>query len=110
MDVKCAKCREPWDTYHLRYDALYEVVDADYFDKIKKWNGKLDTVVYQRRTARALLADDGWVFGTSIYDVRRCPCCPANAEPAKSAARDLLSAMLAGDDDGLASVLEDIDD
>ena len=108
-DVTCARCREPWDTYHLRHDALAEVIDYDDRDAYKKWNGKLDTVVLRKRTARELLADDGWVFGSSLYDIRRCPGCPKGAKPAESDARDALGALLAGDDDGLAATLEDFD-
>lgn len=24
MDVHCSTCGEPWDTYHLRHDAIFE--------------------------------------------------------------------------------------
>ena len=26
MDVHCLNCGEPWDTYHLRHDAIYDAI------------------------------------------------------------------------------------
>jgi hypothetical protein len=108
-DVTCATCREPWDTYHLRHDAIHEVVPYEAPEgTARKWDGKLDSVVWNN-TARVLLADDGWQFGGSINDVRHCPCCPKGVKSKPNPLRDELVGMLEGDDDGIAAMLEDFD-
>lgn len=104
-DIRCAQCHEPWDSYHLRHDALSEVVDPAL---ARKWDGKLPSKV-GKYTARELLADDRWVFGGSLYDIRRCPCCEKGAKPVQDAVRDEMVALHAGDDDGLAAFMEDYD-
>lgn len=105
-DIKCANCREPWDTYHMRHEALVEVAPKS---AARAWDGKLDSVVHKGQTARLLLSDDRWAFGASIYDVRRCPCCPKGAKPAKNETRDELVALMGDDEDGIASTLEELD-
>jgi len=116
VDVRCLNCREPWDTYHLRHDALSEVIP---FGAPKgaaaKWDGKLDSVVWSS-TARVLLRDDKWEFGDSINDVRRCPCCPKKGvlrqsmeDQERADLRAELCGLMPGDDDGIACVLEGFD-
>lgn len=107
-DVTCATCREPWDTYHMRHEALSEVC-TNYIN-VQAWDGKLDSGVVNRRTARDLLADDGWAFGSSIYDIRHCPCCPKGTKAEPNPLRDELVGLMAGDDDGVAAMLEDLND
>jgi hypothetical protein len=112
MDVTCLCCKEPWDTYHLRHDELFECLpwSEDASIAIRKWNGKLDTPV-MGTPARERLADRGWSFGDSLYDVRRCPCCPADAvaHPSRVLNRDMLASLLAGDDDGFISDLQEFE-
>ena len=103
-DVTCATCREPWSTYHLRHDALHETDHPN----PKGWNGKLDHVC-GGITAREWFADDRWEFGASIYDIRVCPCCPKGAKAKPDPLRDELVGLMAGDDDGVAAMLEDLD-
>lgn len=106
-DVTCKNCREPWDTYHMRHEALHEVCTVP--AAIRAWDGKLDSVVTNGYTARVLLADDNWTFGASVYDIRHCPCCPKGTKAALDPLRDEIVGMMAGDDDGVAAMLEDFD-
>jgi len=111
MDVKCLQCSELWDTYHIRHDALFEPVPWSEQNSaaIRKWDGKLDSLVLGR-PARTWLGEDGWAFGISLYDVRRCPCCPADAVPATKEQlqmRETIATLLGDDDDGLAVTLND---
>lgn len=98
MDVICANCAEPWDTYHLRNDEVHETdagtqmihdqLDAEEFEKKHRfspppadmcfrpsytgeaWHGKL-TPFWREQFDRR-----GWEFGESLYTVLHCPCCP----------------------------------
>lgn len=109
-DVTCARCHEPWDTYHMRHDEPFELIPYDENTKaiIRAWDGKLDSPLAGIK-ARDRFADRGWAFGTSLYDIRRCPCCPRGAKPAEDETRDTLVGMLGDDEDGIASMLEDLD-
>lgn len=106
-DIACARCKEPRDTYHMRHDAIHEVVPYEKRALAKAWDGKLESKI-GNDTARQWLADDKGVFGSSLYDIRRCPCCPEGAKPVTSEERDELVALMAGDEDGIASMLEDM--
>ena len=104
MDIYCASCQEPWDTYHLRHDAIYETDLSDY--QIQVWsslNNKLKSP-YREAFQKA-----GYVFGNSILSLRRCPSCPKDAveNTGKTEAVDILADMLGDDEDGLAAMLED---
>lgn len=109
-DVTCARCREPWDTYHLRHDEPFEVIPyhENWKQDVRAWDGKLDSLL-AGKPARERFEERGWSFGFSLYDIRRCPCCPSGAEPADDEARDLLVSMFGDDDDGLAAALEDME-
>lgn len=89
-DVKCARCHEPWDTYHLQHDAphdaLAEVVPGVLAAKAMQdgWYAKhdkprLDTIIpHTMHTWREAFSQAGWEFGRVVTDVRRCPCCKEN--------------------------------
>lgn len=123
MDVTCA-CGEPWDTYHLRHEAIYETDVAARFyhgeDDVlaeslrrPRWDGKLTPEI------RAAFAREGWQFAGSVLAVLHCPACPANeeangAQPAavvrdRKAARAALAEILGDDEDALACELEDLE-
>lgn len=104
-DVKCNTCGEPWDTYHMRHDALHETGHPN----PKGWDGKLETVC-GGMTAREWFKDDRWAFGNSVYDIRCCPCCPKGTKAEPNPLRDELVGLMAGDDDGVAALLEDLND
>lgn len=110
-DSHCLHCNEPWDNYHLRHDALHETGHPN----PKGWDGKLETVC-GGVTAREWFKDDKWVFGDSLYDIRRCPCCPKGKgvlrqtieeEDERAALRDELCSLMGGDEDGIAAMMED---
>jgi len=68
---------------------------------------------------REALARDGWRFaGNSVLAILNCPCCKANAENSsepdpkaeeRAMQRTVLAEILEGDEDGLQSMLEDLD-
>ena len=122
MDVACATCGEPWETYHLRHDEVHETeagitlidqkIDREKYGansplvrpyEGEAWEGKLTT--FWRSQFEAL----GWQFGGSLYAVMRCPCCKDNEErpgaEERRAAYEVVSDVMAGDDDGVASTL-----
>jgi len=136
MDVKCATCKEPWDTYHLRHDAVHDTEaglaiindSLDHEEYLKKftpgsrkyapfqpsykgevWAGKL-TPFWTEQFKKA-----GFVFGGSLMAVLQCPCCPKDKEQTPEAKYSiynyqLLADLLDGDDDGMATFLEDYGD
>src|SRR5689334_19509499 len=106
MDVHCSTCNEPWDTYHLWQDAIFELGLTE--DEAKKWRAlprseKLSER-YRREFRRA-----GWEFGESVINVIRCPGCPDDAKPnpERVATKAALEKLLGGDEDGLAATFED---
>jgi hypothetical protein len=106
MDVHCTTCGEPWDTYHLWHDAIFETSlsheEADAWrslPQIQKLNDRY------RKEFRAA----GYEFGNSVINVIRCPSCPKDAkpDPERLQAKAVLEKLLGDDEDGLASTFED---
>jgi len=89
MDVYCATCREPWDSYYLRHEL-----------------GESGTA----------LREEGWRFGASRLAVLHCPACRSADTEIKRGAqtrrRNLAAvADLCGDDeDALEAMLDDMAD
>jgi hypothetical protein len=107
MDVHCTTCGEPWDTYHLWQDAIWETgLDEDQVSKWKQLPTEEKLTPFYRREFRSA----GYEFGQSVINVIRCPACPPNAkpDPAKLYMKAEIEAMLAGDEDGLACHYEDL--
>jgi hypothetical protein len=101
MDVHCATCGEPYDTYHMRHDAIWET-DLDQA-AIKAFTGTLTKEV-KEAFRRA-----GYVLAGSVYAIVRCPSCPKDKPTDREGAekRAVISELLAGDEDGIAATLED---
>jgi hypothetical protein len=106
MDVHCSTCGEPWDVYHLRHDAIFDTDLRE--EEVRVWSS-LSPKARLASLYRGKFIAAGWVFGTSILDVRHCPCCPKGAQinPDKAAAKAALAEILGEDEDGLAAMLED---
>lgn len=106
MDVHCSTCGEPWDVYHLRHDAIFDTDLSE--EETKAWSSLSQRTRLAPRY-RKKFKEVGWEFGTSILDVRRCPCCPKHAQinPDKAAAKAALTEILGQDEDGLAAMFED---
>lgn len=121
MDITCATCREPWDSYHMRHDAIWEVWDGgEGSESHELCKGFLaDPRRSLTPPVRAALEDDGWKFGATIFTILRCPCCDANEDhngtpnAEKVAHRKeaylMLEESLGDDHDGLISTLNDFD-
>jgi len=112
MDVTCANCREPWDQYHMRHDAIF---DTDLGHSLAKIASNEGTPL-SNRNYREALERDGWKFaGNSVLAIARCPACPKDDEPQSEEVktrvmqRAVLADLLGDDEDGLASMLEDLD-
>ena len=106
MDVHCTTCGEPWDTYHLRHDAIYETGLTS--DQAKAW----DRLPPQKRLSdhfRKEFAAAGYQFGPSLMVLLRCPSCPkaAKPDPEKTIIKAEIANLLDGDDDGIAAAFED---
>lgn len=106
MDVHCSTCREPWDTYHLWEDAIFETGLSD--TEAKAWRS-----LPQKEKLNDRYRDEfhaaGWDFGKSVLNVLRCPACPpgALADAEAVAIKSALEDVLGDDEDGLAAMLED---
>lgn len=106
MDVHCSTCGEPWDTYHLWHDAIWDTGLSEV--EIREWESLPQN---ERLTSkwRQGFETAGYVFGRTVINVVRCPACPKEAKP--DADKVLLKAeledLLAGDEDGLAATFED---
>jgi hypothetical protein len=106
MDIHCTTCGEPWDTYHLQHDAIYETgLDPE---QAKAW-GKLPPQKRLSDHFRKEFAAAGYQFGSSIMVLLRCPCCPKEAkpDPEKAIIKAEIANLLGDDEDGLAATFED---
>ena len=106
MDITCGKCGEPFDTYHLLHDEIWETDLAA--EVIKgQWRSRL-TPVFEAAFNRL-----GWRFvGHNLLAVAQCPACKDEPETPESKARAEIRGAIAevlGDDlDGLAVELEEL--
>ena len=106
MDVHCSTCGEPWDTYHLRHDAIFETdLSQEEGEAWRTLSAKMRLSPRYREKFKAA----GWQFGASVLDVRRCPCCPEGAkpDPEREEIKQAIVEALDEDEDGIASTLED---
>jgi hypothetical protein len=108
-DVYCAKCGEPWDTAHLRDDAIWEAIDQNLLNtaSFNNWDGTLrDTKIAEA------FSKLGWVFARSIYAILQCPDCkPDNVLPdadERIGMVSILAELMEGDDDALICMLQDV--
>ena len=106
MDVRCTTCGEPWDTYHLWHDAIFETglshEEAEAWQSLPQARKLTDRYREKFRAA-------GFEFGRSVINVIRCPACPKDAkpDPDRLQTKAALEQMLGDDEDGLAATFED---
>jgi hypothetical protein len=106
MDVNCSTCDEPWDTYHLWHDAIYDTNLEE--EAIDAWNALPSSQKLSPFYRQAFL-DSGFEFGASVVNVKRCPSCPKDAKPnpEREATKAALEDLMGEDQDGLAAAFED---
>jgi hypothetical protein len=106
MDVYCSTCNEPWDTYHLQHEAIFETGLSH--EEAKAW-GSLPRDQKLSERYREEFRAVGWEFGRSIVNVIRCPDCPKGAKPdsERVATKAALEELLGDDEDGLSATFED---
>ncbi|MGP8438236.1 hypothetical protein ACT2FY_09285 [Paraburkholderia fungorum] len=107
MDINCPTCGEPWEAYHMRHDEPHEwglsALELKDILDTGRFSGPNDRI---REAARAA----GWEFATdSVLSFTRCPCCvkatPLRDALARKERTTVLSELLDGDEDALASYL-----
>ncbi len=90
MDVHCTTCGEPWDVYHLRFDAIYET-DLDTAEA-KAWTEFSPKLKLQDRYREKFKAI-GFKCGGSVLNVLHCPACPKQrSESTRTVRHRLVSA------------------
>ncbi len=106
MDVHCSTCGEPWDTYHLWHDAIWDTGLSE--SEIREWE-KLPQGEKLAPKWRKEFEAARYAFGRTVINVIRCPACPKDAQPdsAKVQIKAEIETLLAGDEDGLAATYED---
>ena len=106
MDVHCSTCGEPWDTYHLWQDAVFETGLSQ--EEVEAWRRLPQPMKLSDRYRQEFRAA-GWEFGRSVINVIRCPCCPKDAKrnPEGEQIKAALEELLGEDEDGLAATYED---
>ena len=106
MDVHCSTCGEPWDTYHLWHDAIWETGLSE--AEIRAWESLPQSEKLAPKWREEFVAAR-YVFGRTVINVIRCPACPQDAQPdtGKMLLKAELEDLLAGDEDGLAATYED---
>lgn len=106
MDVHCSTCGEPWDTYHLWHDAVFETGLSQ--EEAEAWRSLPHDRKLSDRYRKEFQAV-GWEFGRGVINVIRCPCCPKGAtpNPDRVQTKAALEELLGADEDGLAATFED---
>jgi hypothetical protein len=106
MDVHCTSCGKPWDTYHLRQDAIFETYLSH--AEAKTWM-QLSPPVKLLDRYREKFKAVGFEFGNSVLNVMRCLACPKDAkpDPDKAAFKAVIVELLGDDEDGIAATMED---
>ena len=106
MDVHCTTCDEPWDTYHLWHDAIFETGLTQ--EEAKAWRSLPRAEKLNDRYRQEFRAA-GWEFGQSVINVILCPSCPKDAKPdsGRLKTKAALEQLLGDDEDGLAATFED---
>lgn len=120
MDVHCLNCREPWDTYHMRHDAIWDAIcDGGLWpDLIGDDADQMKVKLHERWPEQKLIPEVreafervGWEFGGSVLVIHRCPCCknkPANPVSEDTRARvQAVDELLHDDLDGTAAELSE---
>ena len=104
MDIHCNRCREPWDSYHLVHEAVWDAVDDLGEEACQNFGGKLTPRI------KAALKDHGWEFGMTVCNVKRCPCCPDDAEidADRAAMANAVEEIMGDDLDGIISTMDDL--
>lgn len=106
MDAHCSTCGEPWDTYHLWQDAVFETGLSP--ESATAWRSLPRAEKLSDRYRQEFRAA-GYEFGQSVINVVRCPCCPPDAQPnpERVQTKAALEELLGDDEDGLAATFED---
>jgi len=112
-DITCPTCHEPWSSYHLRHDAIWDTENGVSLGPLWKTimaEGKnpLKDKEFGSEFRKALEAE-GWQFaGNSVLAFSRCPSCPKDVRTSEKAAeRAAIADILDDDEDGLQVELED---
>lgn len=107
MDIQCPTCGEPWDSYHLLYDEIWETnLSRNAQEAFAEGNGQLDKIT------KPALEALGWRFASSsVLSFTRCPICREGKElphaKALIAQRKVLAELLGDDLDGFTSLAHD---
>ena len=100
-DIICPNCKEPWDAYHLRHDAIWETNMPDHVKE--NWDGILTDEI--RESFKVV----GWEFGERTSHIIRCESCPEGETrvTTRSMAAEALADLLGDDEDGFIAMMED---
>jgi len=106
MDVHCSTCGEPWDVYHLRHDAIFEIGLIE--EEAEAWQ-HLPAKQRLSPNYREKFKAAGWEFGETVINIVRCPCCPkgGKANEERLQTKSALEELFGDDEDGLAATFED---
>ena len=110
-DVLCASCKEPWDTYGIYHEIMWEADWSPLTWAEEPPIEALTSKTLKEPKVREIMKALGWEFGPSPLAILHCPCCPKDAkpDPEREAVYNALADIMGEDDDGLASELEDYD-
>lgn len=109
MDVHCSTCGEPWDTWHLWQDAIYDTALS--LEEADAWR-ELPRRLQLFGRYRAIFGAAGWEFGDSLLHVKRCPGCieappDRRPDPEREAMKTAIVELLGDDEDAIAANFEE---
>lgn len=106
MDVHCSTCGEPWDSWHILHDAIYDTALTRH--DCAAWD-RLDRKEQLSPRYRAVFRDAGYEFGHTLMHILGCPACPRDAEASaeRTAVKHAIEDMLGDDLDAIAATFND---
>lgn len=106
MDVHCCSCGEPWDSNYLMHELPYELGTEDWVKTFWYTDGEFKGLSNLTRQAAK---EQGWKFGSSIFSILECACCPENPilNKEKSKKAEAVAELFPNDLDAQLSFMED---
>ena len=101
MDVHCKRCGEPYDSYHMKFDEIWETDLREELCKV--FHGQL-TPMY-----RNALEKLGWKFGGTVFNIKQCPaCCDQDMEEPDNELEEVIEELCGDDLDAIQTEIEDL--
>lgn len=113
-DIRCLNCKEPWDAYHMKWDAIGETNLRLPKQGPLAWKGTIAVGGETEKLYREAFRKAKYEFGADVLILERCPACWDKGETPKTTkqkvmAMNAIANILGDDQDALQVEMEDMD-